>query len=509
MQPDMAQTSDYIGLVTSEHADKPKFVATLSALVQCFVDLQNVTLQIPFDFDLDVAVGVQLDAVGEWVGISRNVNTPLTGVYFSFDTVALGFDQGVWKGPFDPDTGVVSLDDDTYRLLIRAKIGANNWDGTLGSSAAILNSIFNKGNAAVTGPVTITANGEPFGTGDGSTSQFHLKYGGQPVLSVASADVYRADWQGNQLLYTNARTNGIGASEVFSSNWPMTRSTVTQPGTVLTPRSTSAYKIVEDTSASTSHYISRVSAASYSIGDNVCASALFYAGERSQIRFGFAQSGAFTTSTSCLYDLSTQSITVVGGSPNSYGIIDLGGGWFRCWINVTAAAAGAATVQCILASGGSSSYTGDGTSGLYIDAVQVERRSGTASRPTSYISCPTTAAATLVDYAIDGLGSVTLTVPPLSGSSLSWSGSGTIYPAGTYVFIVDNGDMSIDYGIAGTLPSALFLALLRGGYIPLKPEAVHVNGYFVPSVTDTPLFGLDVENNLISGFDIGSWAVSA
>ncbi|MFX6149299.1 DUF2612 domain-containing protein, partial [Acinetobacter baumannii] len=46
------------------------------------------------------------------------------------------------KGPFDPDTGLTTLDDDTYRLLIKAKIGANHWDGTLEGSAAILNSIF-------------------------------------------------------------------------------------------------------------------------------------------------------------------------------------------------------------------------------------------------------------------------------------------------------------------------------------------------------------------------------
>jgi hypothetical protein len=505
----MTDVTDYTGLVTSEHADKPNFMAMVGGVAQAFVDIQNQLSATPPAFDLDSAVGVQLDAVGLWVGVTRNVSTPLTGVYFSLDTVGLGFDQGVWQGPFDPTTGVVSLDDDTYRLLIRAKIGANSWDGTLGTSAAILNTIFNKGNAAVTGPVSITANGEPFGTGDGSTAQFHLKYGGQQVLSVSSVDVYRADWQGNQLLYTNARVNGIGASEVFSSNWPMTRATVTQPGTVLTPRGTSAFKIVEDTSASTSHYISRVSASSYSTGDNVCASALFYAGERSQIRFGFAQSGAFTTSTSCLYDLATQSVTVVGGSPNSYGIIDLGGGWLRCWINATATAAGTATVQCILASGGSSSYTGDGASGLYIDAVQVERRSGTSSRPTSYISCPTTAATTLVDYAVDGLGSVILTVAPLAGSTLSWSGSGTIYPAGTYVFIQDNGDMSITYGIAGNVPSAIFLALLRGGYIPLKPEAVHINGYYVTSNPGSSLFGFDVENNLISGFDVGAWGVAA
>ena len=46
--------------------------------------------------------------------------------------------------PFDPDNGLTVLDDDTYRLL-RAKIGANHWDGTLETSAAILNQIFQGG----------------------------------------------------------------------------------------------------------------------------------------------------------------------------------------------------------------------------------------------------------------------------------------------------------------------------------------------------------------------------
>ena len=54
-------------------------------------------------------------------------------------------DQGVWQGPFDPDNGLTVLDDDTYRLLLRAKIGANHWDGTLETSAAILNQIFQGG----------------------------------------------------------------------------------------------------------------------------------------------------------------------------------------------------------------------------------------------------------------------------------------------------------------------------------------------------------------------------
>lgn len=138
----MAQQSDYTGLITSEHADKQNFVAMVGAVAQAFVDGQNQLATIPSAYDLDQAVGVQLDAVGLWAGITRNVNTPLTGVYFSFDIAGLGFDQGVWQGPFDPSTGITSLDDDTFRLLIRARIAANHWDGTLEGSAAILALIF-------------------------------------------------------------------------------------------------------------------------------------------------------------------------------------------------------------------------------------------------------------------------------------------------------------------------------------------------------------------------------
>ncbi|MCA7083380.1 DUF2612 domain-containing protein [Cupriavidus sp. DB3] len=138
----MAELTDYTGLITSEHNQRPKFMAVVAALAQPMVDLMNVLGSMPGKFDLDKAVGVQLDDVGRWVGISRIIRTPLTDVYFSLDIDGLGFDQGIWKGPFDPDTGLTTLDDDTYRLVIRAKIGANHWDGTMEGSVAILNSIF-------------------------------------------------------------------------------------------------------------------------------------------------------------------------------------------------------------------------------------------------------------------------------------------------------------------------------------------------------------------------------
>lgn len=141
----MADISQYTDLITSQHNKRQKFMAVVETLAQPMVDLQNLLSSMPDRFDLDNAVGDQLDTIGIWVGISRNVPVPLTDVYFSLDIDGLGFDQGSWKGPFDPDTGLTRLDDETYRLAIRAKIGANHWDGTLESSKAILDSIFGGG----------------------------------------------------------------------------------------------------------------------------------------------------------------------------------------------------------------------------------------------------------------------------------------------------------------------------------------------------------------------------
>lgn len=137
----MAQVSDYTALITSEHSSKPKFSAMVAAVAQCFVDQQNLVNNIYAAFDLDEAIGAQLDVIGLWVGISRNVTTPIH-VYFSLDVSGLGLDQGNWQGPFDPSTGITSLDDDTYRTLLRAKIAANSWDGTIPAAAAAYANLF-------------------------------------------------------------------------------------------------------------------------------------------------------------------------------------------------------------------------------------------------------------------------------------------------------------------------------------------------------------------------------
>lgn len=136
----MATIEQYTKLVTDEHSDKPKFMKMMALVVSAFVDCQNVYNRMIFD--IDDAEDIMLDFIGEWVGLSRYIEIPLA-IYFAFDTVGLGFDQGIWFAPFDPVSGTTRLDDDTYRRVLWAKVGINNWDGTAPEFDAIMLRVFN------------------------------------------------------------------------------------------------------------------------------------------------------------------------------------------------------------------------------------------------------------------------------------------------------------------------------------------------------------------------------
>ena len=111
-----ASASQYAALITSEHALRPKFVAWVQANVQPFVDLQNQLMALQWMVDIDVAVGDQLDKLGEWIGVSRYLKEPIL-------TVTI-------------------LDDTTYRILLKLFIAMNVWDGTVPGIYEVWNTVF-------------------------------------------------------------------------------------------------------------------------------------------------------------------------------------------------------------------------------------------------------------------------------------------------------------------------------------------------------------------------------
>lgn len=121
---------DYVSLLPNIHRDQPKFRAMVELVTGAFGQVFDATQNLTQDFSVDAAVGVQLDQVGKWVGVSRLQTIPIPNSFFTFNDAALGWNHASWKGPYEATEGVSTLDDDTYRAVIKAQIGSNYWDGS-------------------------------------------------------------------------------------------------------------------------------------------------------------------------------------------------------------------------------------------------------------------------------------------------------------------------------------------------------------------------------------------
>ena len=121
----------YQNLLTSEYISDQDTLDTISLSVQPFSDTISLLQNLYESFELNNAVGDQLTRLGYLVGVSRYVNVPLTGIYFSLDSATLGLDQGSMQGPYDPTSGLTALPDDIYLSIIQATILLNTWDGSI------------------------------------------------------------------------------------------------------------------------------------------------------------------------------------------------------------------------------------------------------------------------------------------------------------------------------------------------------------------------------------------
>ena len=128
----------YVNLITSEHISRPKFVATVGGTAQPFADMLALMNTVNSNlYDLDSAVGVQLDVLGSLVGAPRFQVSNASLYSFAFDTVGLGLDQGVWQ------SGMVGIPDYHYRLYIKMIILINRWNGSKNSAYGIMATLLN------------------------------------------------------------------------------------------------------------------------------------------------------------------------------------------------------------------------------------------------------------------------------------------------------------------------------------------------------------------------------
>lgn len=169
------------------------------------------------------------------------------------------------------------------------------------------------------------------------------------------------------LLIEEQRTNLLLRSEEFdNASWVKQRSSVTANATTSPDGTVDADKLVEDTTASDTHFV--LQTATVSSSTTYTYSVYLKASERTRASLqdggGSAAQGYF--------DLSNG--TVISASGATATIANAGNGWYRCTITFTTGGA-QTNANCrifLVDTGTNTSYTGNGTSGIFLWGAQLE-----------------------------------------------------------------------------------------------------------------------------------------
>jgi len=139
----------YQDLMLYQHQVQPKATATIALIVrQAICDL--LPLDVQNAFDIETAEGAQLDVIGKYVGLSRQVAIELDQPYYRFalsesyspSFPVVGFidssdpeinDGSVWYKTVYAGESFHTLTDYQYRTMMMLKIVLNNSDNTLKS----------------------------------------------------------------------------------------------------------------------------------------------------------------------------------------------------------------------------------------------------------------------------------------------------------------------------------------------------------------------------------------
>lgn len=125
--------------VATQYLESARFLAYLAALLKPANELEGVFQKIAEQTDIDKAEGVNLDVLGDIVGISRILPNSMAVKFFGFESQPGGDvfgEEGVlgigsrFRDEAESETATSVLADPEYRLLIRAKIVKNHSHGT-------------------------------------------------------------------------------------------------------------------------------------------------------------------------------------------------------------------------------------------------------------------------------------------------------------------------------------------------------------------------------------------
>lgn len=107
---------DYLSLITSEYYDKKNFLSYVDTTLNPINEVANLHENMNTYFAIDTAVGKQLDIVGQYLNITREL-------------------------PFQSTILPSVLTDDLFRFVIKCRVLQYRWDGTIEGILNIVESV--------------------------------------------------------------------------------------------------------------------------------------------------------------------------------------------------------------------------------------------------------------------------------------------------------------------------------------------------------------------------------
>lgn len=126
--------AEAVARLITQFKESANLIGYIESLLSESDEVEDVNQQLLEERWLDTAVGAQLDIIGEIVGQPRNFSIQPVASFFgfsgavgsaSFGTVGDSLIGDNFKSISDIEFGEGRFDDDTYRIMIRAKIGKN------------------------------------------------------------------------------------------------------------------------------------------------------------------------------------------------------------------------------------------------------------------------------------------------------------------------------------------------------------------------------------------------
>lgn len=213
-----------------------------------------------------------------------------------------------------------------------------------------------------------------------SNASYYDQYG---ILKYAAIGYPRVSYdpfttEAKGVIIEGASTNLLTYSEdLTQSTWVKSKTTISANATTAPDGTTTADKIVEDTSTN-SHFVANTYGAMVA-GTVYTLSAYFKPAERNFVRLSVAGSVANTNIT---VNLTTKEVQGATSEVLNYNVEKVGNSWLRVSLTFLPSISGNAMCTAwIVRELGTGSYTGDGTSGIYVWGMQLE----SSSSATSYI----------------------------------------------------------------------------------------------------------------------------